>query len=294
MLPKYGILNRSGVVISIRGLPAGWNLISPAVSPDGRYVAFAGVPPDQDGRARANGPAVPSEIVVFTLPGGPYRMLDPGHHDALPVWMPDTDMIVFRRDTNEFVGGAEIMMQKADGSEPAHTLVRHSTLMLSSTTWFPDGRRAIIAHNGVPRARDGRLMEFSVDHPSELKPIIADEMLHSHPQLSPDGQLLAFVAATRATGRNGAFSRADQHVRIYRFSDSSVAKVDLPNGTHPRWSSDGTELFVQSDGLHIVKVNSAAKLTVQRPARVPFYNFYSSVLGFAVLPGDSLFVVPLR
>jgi hypothetical protein len=288
---RIAILNRRGVVTPLDGLPDDWNFSNPTLSPDGNTIAFMGVPPRSPGVPRADGPVTPTAIVIYKLPSGPATFLD-NVRDVLPSWLPGSQEVAFTRTSPV---RATIMIQKADGSEPARELLA-KPLLMTSTTWFPDGRRFIVAHNGTLNERDGRLAIVSLDQPDTLVTILQDRMWHSHPALSPDGSMLAFVTAEPNLTARGNVTRGWTRITVHRFSDGAAAQIDDMGATHPNWSRDGERLFFQAnDGtLQSVAVRNGARLSLQAPRQATPYRFAGSTSRFAVLPGDTLFVVRMN
>jgi hypothetical protein len=290
---RIGTINTAGVFTPLSGLPVDWTFSDPIISPDGKMIAMTGIAPLGPGRPRLPAPATPSSIVIYTLPHGPATILDIGHRDILPAWVPGTDLIAFNRSTSALSGNRTIMLGKADGSEPPRAVLT-TPLMISSSAWFPDGRRAIIGHNGIPAERDGRLVTFSLDQPDSLNTILRDGMMNSHPALSPDGSMLAYVTAPRVVSERGTILRGTPRVVIHRFADRAQATIAFNNSTHPQWSASGEYLFFQAGSLYKVRVHNRATLQLQGPSAVSPHRFSDPASRYAVLPGDSLFVIRHR
>jgi Tol biopolymer transport system component len=103
-----------------------WADIEPAVSPDGKHIAFA------RGRAQAHGSQTrltPVELIasrhlfLMGAPGGPPHRLTnaPGWTDEVPVWSPDGPWLFFvrwRRHHPDEAAEAALWTVRTDGTNP--------------------------------------------------------------------------------------------------------------------------------------------------------------------------------
>lgn len=181
----------------------------PAVSPDGRYIAFVS---SRDGNA---------EIYRMSADGGEHTRLTAFHmDDTAPSWSPDGRTIAFLSDRE---GASRIFLMAADGTGQRRltpdTLSSHMHELEPS--WSPDGTR--IAY--VIRDRDGGSTIAVADlETGGLRRIQGDA---SMPAWSPDGRHIAFVSA--ATGDAQIYlARADGSLR------TQLTREPGPNWL-PRW-----------------------------------------------------------
>ena len=159
---------------------------NPAISPDGRQVAFTWNGTKQDN----------FDIYVVPISSGtPVRLTTDPADDVSPVWSPDGRTIAFlRRLTAE---RAQVVLMAAAGG-PEHTLAEtreqpwFSPRKPSSLAWSPDGRWIAASHRESSDPCEGIYM-FSVT--GEKRRLTAPPLgFHSDqmPAFSPDGRSLAF------------------------------------------------------------------------------------------------------
>ncbi len=187
----------------------------PAISPDGRWIAFLRTP------AGRSVPVARRTAQVWLLPaaGGTPRRLGRLPHGGHSVhWSPDSTMlaIVAATDEERFVAGP-----RRDGEQPA---VRRITRMdFRDESGYLDHRRHLWLAAARPGARAERLTrgDFDVNGPS----------------WSPDGTTIVF--ATDAGPDAGIHPRSV--LRAVSVSDGAVRDVAALRGDleSPAWSPDG-------------------------------------------------------
>ena len=208
--------------------------LDPAISPDGKAVAYAA---DRAGQMR---------IVLRQLAGGPPLSISdslPGYHRA-PRWSPDGSRIAFQ-------SGGTIYVVSALGGMP-RPLVRPSapSVWVAYPAWSPDGRQIAYVENSVVFSRpvDG-------GPPRRLASINAPHGL----AWSPDSKWIAFVSG------NAAFTFGAQPwgspTNLGNIAPSSIWLVQASGGapvrvtddaslnTSPAWLPGGRALLFVSSRL---------------------------------------------
>ena len=113
--------------------------------------------------------------------------------------------------------------------------------------------------------------------------MVATEYSESNPSVSADDRLLAFTS--NESGRSEVYVRA--------LAGGSLQRVSLGGGTLTRWSHSGKELFyVNADTLFAVDVRASTELRVGEAK--PVLMSRSLGQGFAIMPGDSSFIIAAR
>ncbi|HEY6571754.1 MAG TPA: hypothetical protein VI198_00420, partial [Candidatus Eisenbacteria bacterium] len=239
-------LDRSGKVIETlgQGHPG---LSSPAVSPDGRRVAY-------DAAENGN-----RDIWVRDLVRGTEtRLTFDAKPEISPAWFPSGTRLVFIERSG--IQG-RLLAVNADGSGGQQEIAPIADLGGTALTTYglgitPDGTSAlrIVSERGHSRVRIASFLPGGVLGP--LRPV-----LHAQPEpdvgqsaVSPDGRLLAYV--TDDPGKNSVF--------ITRFpSADGKWEVGTAGGRSPRWArKTGEFFFVAGSGpgsrwLSVATVNPA-------------------------------------
>jgi TolB protein len=126
----------------------GW----PALSPDGRRIAF-------NGRA---GPDGPLRIFVIHADGTQKRQVSTGDgtHEC-PAWSPDGNRIAYQALTRDQVSGkfdTMVRVVNADGSGDVAVGTHRTPYLDEMPSWFPDGQRL-----AIQSSRDGAMGIYIID-----------------------------------------------------------------------------------------------------------------------------------
>jgi TolB protein len=210
---------RAGRTIPIAVTPA--VEYQPAISPDGKLVAFAGATPDG------------FRIFVRQIDGGRSLLLTgdlAGTHIA-PKWSPDQTRILFEATVGESPAAAYVV--PALGGTPRR-IVTSPIGGVSTPAWSPSGSE-------IAYADDEGIWVQPVEGGAR-KRVVGGQSPHS-PAWSPDGLRLAFVEGVPQTLDNVSTTT----IRIVRVDGGPA--VDLSDGSgaasSPVWAPDGKSvLFV--------------------------------------------------
>jgi Tol biopolymer transport system component len=190
---------------------------SPAVSPDGRRIAFMLA----DGAAR--------HVWVSDLDGSRRRQLTRGpFYDTTPDWSPDgTRLALCRAAALQPFGVTQLAL--VDVSDGRAQIVP-GTVTGCSPSWSPDSKRVVY------HARDGiRITDIVGDRNELLSPD------GSNPDWSPDGRTVAAVDVTTSESNITLIDVMTRQRRtITEFAGYHMTWME------PAWSPDGTSLYTSA------------------------------------------------
>jgi serine/threonine-protein kinase len=216
--------------------------LDPALSPDGRAIAYAAGPPGD------------MRIYVRQIDGGrPIAIAEALHeHQRWPQWSPDGARIVFQvghaeRENDVRTRPNGIYLVPALGGAP-RPLVQDSVWSAITPAWSPDGSRiAFVRAAGVigtaiqtisAEGGEPRMLADSADEPHELR-------------WSPDGSMIAYVSQNPRFALGTAHLGNDAPTSIWVIGVASGKRHRITAGTaideSPVWMNDGRALlFVSS------------------------------------------------
>jgi DNA-binding winged helix-turn-helix (wHTH) protein/Tol biopolymer transport system component len=178
--------------------------------------------------------------------------------EAWPTWLTN-DRFAYSAS-----GGETTIYEQTIGSSERR--VWFQAIGAGNLTVVGDGRVVVFVGSNGPAMRTD--LWVRTEHgPPDGAPLITHEGDQVQPQLSPDGQRLAYVS--NETGRNEVF------VASFRY-DSSTGKVSVGDivpvsdggGFAPRWRGDGKELFyLKLDGSVMAVAVSTTALGAPKAAR---------------------------
>jgi TolB protein len=207
-----------GVLAPLRLTDGRWNDASPALSPDGRTLAFA-----SDRNAYW-------DIYLLDLDSGQVnRLTDTPAYDSSPRWSPDSLWIVF----DSYIDGSlDIVI--------ASTVNIGETIRLTDTaasdqhpSWSPNGRQIAFASD---RSGDFEIWIANLDIPGEERFENISLSPNSHetnPLWSPDGRYLAWESASLAE---------PSIIYIWDSSQPTVPARTLGPGSLPTWNQFGDQV----------------------------------------------------
>ena len=231
-----GVMNPDGS--GRRRLAGSETGFEPAISPDGRRIAFS--------RVTSLGVTA---IYVLNVDGtGITQVVDGLLFNGTPVWSPDGCQIAFR-STREGPFGpyGRISIVNADGSglrQLTPEVGANDYQFDEGPSWSPDGRRLAFTRNAV-------LQVINADG-TGMTPL-PNEDLAENATWSPDGQKIAY------------FGLIPQGIHVRNADGSNLVTVTAPaDGTFdgwPHWSTDGRQIvfsrYVSADDqASVVTINA--------------------------------------
>ena len=191
-----------------------WDDITPALSPDGKYLAYA------SNRAGS------WDLYMMDLASGENtRLTDTSEYDTSPSWSPDGHYLAYE----SYSENLEVLLKPVfDHAEPI-PLGEHPAADFSPT-WSPGGRQIAFISD-----RTGEREVWLAD----LDKVDADRLINlsqspasseAHPTWSPDGKRLAWASE----------SEGAQNLYVW---DQEAGRQYLGSGSWPTWSPGGNALF---------------------------------------------------
>ncbi|MEZ5291358.1 MAG: protein kinase [Vicinamibacterales bacterium] len=210
------------------------NESDPAVSPDGRRIAYASDEVDFD-------------LVLLSPDGGTRRpLLATARNEFSPAWSPSGDRIAFVTDRS---GSLEIYARSRDGQfeRPIVTGTEFGagpTRTLGDLAFSPDG--SMVAYQrGDGGSFEIWLSPVNGGTPVRLTPPTDTRLYQSAPAWSPDGEWIAY-AFTEQEGLSQSLRKA----RVGAAGESVHLLDNLLSFTPVIWSADGQWIYCETpDGL---------------------------------------------
>jgi eukaryotic-like serine/threonine-protein kinase len=247
------------------------NWASPALSPNGRYVAVTVAAPGQAG-----------DVVVLDLVRGTRTPLTVGGGaEFQPIWSRDGAWVVFAGETPVF----DLFRRRADGSGPAEILLA-SPSDKYPFSFAPDGSLLLFEEN---EPSGSTIRTLSMDDAREIEVLGLGEGADlSGPQVSPDGTRLAY-----SSDQSG---RMEVYVASWpALSGRGIVSVD--GGQEPRWTKGGREL-VYRHGHQMLAVSvdpgSGELGTPQVLFEAPMSSSNPGDTSYDVTPDGARFLVVTR
>jgi serine/threonine-protein kinase len=217
------------------------------LSPDGQRIAL-------DVRDQEN------DVWIWDLERQSLQRLtfDPGFNRG-PVWSPDGSRVAFSRALD---GREEVYWQPWDGSGLPEPLTAGSPAAMLPTDISTDGKTLFFMQASRPR---DVLMISIGEEVSAGTPILAGPASEEGAMLSPDGRWLAYQS-----NESGEWQI---YVRPFPDLERGRWQVSTNEGTRPRWSRSGRELFYyfttgRTGGLMAVTVTTDPGFRAGTPRRL--------------------------
>ena len=223
----------------------------PRLSPDGRRLALAAGPIDEE------------RIWVYDLEGHPGKPLTLEGENVHPVWNPDGTRIAFASTRD---GTSSLFSIPADGSKLDPEPLLTSPTDRVPTDWSPDGGELIFSEQRPETAGD--VFALPIDGDREPRVVLGASSRERGARLSPDGRSLAFES--NVTGRDEIW------VAPYPGPGAPI-RISPHGGTEPVWSRDGRELYyLDGDTMMAVAVQRDPELRFEAPEELfnePYFHY---------------------
>ena len=216
---------------------------SPAVSPDGRTIAFSS---NRDGQPR---------IWLQQVSGEAEAPLTTGPDDD-PRFSPDGTQVLFSRPDGE---GRSLFRAAVLGGE-ARRLVENAR----EGDWTPDGRGVVFVRLGSEDGQTVTTLGLAPTDGSSERAIAKVPGGLSAPRVSPDGGTVALVFA-----RGSLLAGSQQSVVLVDVASGQARSVPAPDArrslSSPAWTADGGLVYLQAESV-AAAAGSAGRLVRQDAA----------------------------
>jgi TolB protein len=225
-----------------------WDDINPALSPDGKWLAYAS---DQNSYW---------DLYLLELTSGNIiRLTDTPEYDAAPSWSPDGAFLTYESYQKGFLG---IFIRSVTDLSQVYALTQDSATD-TSPAWSPLGREIAFISNrsGEPEVWIADLNKTGSDKFTDVSQ--SPQTVESHPVWSPDGKHLAWVSVDLSTGLTSLY--------VWDAGNPSSPATFAGSGDWPVWQ----------DNTHL-----ATRLTTPNQTFLSGYTISGSVnLPPVLLPG---------
>jgi serine/threonine-protein kinase len=217
----------------------------PRISPDGTQVALA-VEKGQN-----------EDIYIWDFTRkNETRLTRDEASDEAPLWTIDGKWIVFKSDRE---GAAGVYRKAADGAGETELVNTGSEGAIVPASWSDDGNTLVLTTQGP----NFDVIALAMEGEREIKPLLQGEYAELQPQMSPDGQWIAY-----SSDESGEF---EIYVRPFPEVSTRRIKVSTSGGYSPLWSPDGQKLFYRNG-------NTVMVVTVERE---PSFGFGTPAILFS-------------
>lgn len=216
--------------LTLTRLTAGqWSDIDPALSPDGKRIAFAS---DRDGFWN-----------LYTLDiqsGNVVQLTNDHNYNAAPTWSPDLAWIAYETYQN---GNMQIGLLSLNNSGQTPLILTNDPSTNHSPAWAPNGRQVAFVSNRSGND-DVWLADLNKTGPDRYTDISqTPQAAESHPVWNPNGTQLAWASAsTQNVDTSGIY--------IWDSTQPNRPAKWIGDGDWPAWNSHGDELVAGVTGAN--------------------------------------------
>ena len=225
---QFTWFDRAGKRLGTVGEPGEYETLR--LSPDGRRVA-----------ATRDNPGGMDLWLLDTERGVANRFTSRPGDSLVPIWSPDSRMIVF-------LSGLNLFRKQATGTGDDERLTESQNIQFS-WDWSRDGRSVLYSELAPGMGFGLRVQPMTLDGKSEAKPIpyLLTQFNELYGRFSPEPNPRWVAYESDESGRN--------EIYIDTFPEPlNKVRISTGGGVFPEWSPDGRELFYVSLDMKLMAV----------------------------------------
>jgi TolB protein len=196
-----------------------WSDITPALSPDGKRIAFAS---DRGGHWDL--------YILDLLTGQTSQLTNTPEYDAAPTWSPDLAWIAYETYHN---GGLDIAIISLSNPAQAPVLLTDDAGSEHSPAWAPNGREIAFVSDSSGSA-DIWLADLNKTEDRITDITNTPQVAESHPVWSPDGNHLAWTETSQTPEYDGIY--------VWGAGEPEKPAVWVGTGDWPTWNAAGDQI----------------------------------------------------
>jgi Tol biopolymer transport system component/imidazolonepropionase-like amidohydrolase len=216
-------------------------IVKPALSPDGRQIAFAAV----------------GDIYLMPVGGKPRNITNDAALDADPAWSPDGSQLAYSSDKDS----EHLQLWIRDMKSGQSRRVTNITTQPQGAAWSPDGKRiAFFNVDGMWRVAEMSVLDVATGTVTRIHDSLPQP---GAPTWAPDGRHVALAGIAPLTrrfreGTNQILTIATGGMNQDKwFAPTPMLGIDSRGGGGPAWSPDGTKMAAIYEGtLAVWPVNA--------------------------------------
>ena len=253
---------------------------APALSPDGKRVAFS----------RADPQSANVDIWLYDLARGvPTRFTFDAAQDSAPVWSPDGSQIVFVRGPG--AAGGDIYQKASDMSGSEQLLLKTGGLPVS---WSRDGRFVLYQTTVNQKGVLDVMVLPMTGSAGERKPwpFANTDFSERGPRFSPDGRFVSYISDE--SGKSEVYVRPfDPSVTGGSAAGGPKWQISKDGGDGAHWRADGKEIIYMSPTGTLMSVDVTTAPVFQAGVPKPLFKSAAVAQFWDLTPDAKRLLVPV-
>jgi Tol biopolymer transport system component len=233
-------------------------VVRPAISPDGKQIAFAAV----------------GDIYLMPVGGRAVNVTKDQALDTDPAWSPDGSQLAYSSDKDS----EHLQLWIRDMKTGQSRRVTNLSTQPQAAAWSPDGKRiAFFNVDGMWRVAQMSVLDVATGAVTKIHDQLPQP---GAPTWSPDGKRIALASVAPLTrrfreGTNQVLTMSSSGGDDKWYAPVPMLSIDSRGGCGPAWSPDGTKMAAIYEGVLSVWPVSAAGEPLGPPRRVTSESAHS-------------------